>query len=145
MNKFAVIGLVAISALLGTAMQLARKYVMKSMDNYSIIFADSFITGFTMVCAALYFGGYDTIKKDLNKINGKTFIALFGTSLAITIVSVIGYTLLRTQRLSYLVIVSTGIGIVATTVAATMFLGDTMTIKKAVALPVLLLGVYLAQ
>jgi len=107
MNKFAVIGLVAISALLGTAMQL--------------------------------------VKKDLNEINGKTFVALFGTSLAITIVSVIGYTLLRTQRLSYLVVVSTGIGIVATTVAATMFLGDTMTIKKAAALPVLLLGVYLAQ
>ena len=101
MNKFTVIGLVAISALLGTAMQLARKYVMKSMKNYSIIFVDSFITGFTMVCAALYFGGYDTIKKDLNEINGKTLVALFGTSLAITIVSVIGYTLLRTERLSY--------------------------------------------
>ena len=37
MNTTVVYGLVTISALLATAMRLTRKYVMKYMQNYSII------------------------------------------------------------------------------------------------------------
>ena len=38
MNKTTVYGLVTITALLGTAMRLTRKYVMRYMKNYSIVF-----------------------------------------------------------------------------------------------------------
>ena len=38
MNESVVIALVSITALLGTAMRLTRKYVMKHMKNYSISF-----------------------------------------------------------------------------------------------------------
>ena len=44
MDRNTVYGLVTISALLATAMRLTRKYVMKYMNNYSIVFIDAIIT-----------------------------------------------------------------------------------------------------
>ena len=122
MNTTVVYGLVTISALLATAMRLTRKYVMKYMSNYSIIIIDAIITGMAMIITALYMGGLDQLKKDLTKLHGTTLLAFLAASACIVISSVIGYELIRTQKLSYLIIVSTGIGVIATMVASHLFL-----------------------
>tara|TARA_B100001093_G_C26844485_1_gene1022128 strand:+ start:792 stop:1229 length:438 start_codon:yes stop_codon:yes gene_type:complete len=145
MNTTVVYGLVTISALLATAMRLTRKYVMKYMQNYSIIIIDAIITGVAMIITALYMGGLDQLKKDLTKLHGTTLLAFLAASACIVISSVIGYELIRTQKLSYLIIVSTGIGVIATMIASHLFLGDQITIHKMLSIPVLLLGVYLAN
>ena len=145
MNTAVVYGLVTISALLATAMRLTRKYVMKSMQNYSIIIIDAIITGVAMIATALYMGGTEQLKKDLTKLHGTTLLAFFGASACIVISSVIGYELIRTQKLSYLIIVSTGIGVIATIATSHMFLGEQITIHKILSIPVLLLGIYLAN
>lgn len=145
MNTTVVYGLVTISALLATAMRLTRKYVMKYMQNYSIIVIDAIITGSAMIITALYMGGLDQLKKDLTKLHGRTLLAFLAASACIVISSVIGYELIRTQKLSYLIIVSTGIGVVATMIASHLFLGDQITMHKMLSIPVLLLGVYLAN
>ncbi len=145
MNTTVVYGLVTISALLATAMRLTRKYVMKYMQNYSIIVIDAIITGTAMIITALYMGGLDQLKKDLTKLHGTTLLAFLAASACIVISSVIGYELIRTQKLSYLIIVSTGIGVIATMIASHLFLGDQITTHKMLSIPVLLLGVYLAN
>ena len=145
MNTTVVYGLVTISALLATAMRLTRKYVMKYMQNYSIIVIDAIITGSAMIITALYMGGLDQLKKDLTKLHGTTLLAFLAASACIVISSVIGYELIRTQKLSYLIIVSTGIGVIATMAASHLFLGDQITMHKMLSIPVLLLGVYLAN
>jgi len=145
MNTTVVYGLVTISALLATAMRLTRKYVMKYMQNYSIIVIDAIITGAAMIITALYMGGLDQLKKDLTKLHGTTLLAFLAASACIVISSVIGYELIRSQKLSYLIIVSTGIGVIATMIASHLFLGDQLTIHKMLSIPVLLLGVYLAN
>lgn len=145
MNTTVVYGLVTISALLATAMRLTRKYVMKYMSNYSIIIIDAIITGMAMIITALYMGGLDQLKKDLTKLHGTTLLAFFGASACIVITTVIGYELIRTQKLSYLILVSTGIGVIATIIASHLFLGDQITLHKILSIPVLLLGVYLAN
>ena len=126
-------------------MRLTRKYVMKYMQNYSIIVIDAIITGTAMIITALYMGGLDQLKKDLTKLHGTTLLAFLAASACIVISSVIGYELIRTQKLSYLIIVSTGIGVIATMVASHLFLGDQITMHKMLSIPVLLLGVYLAN
>jgi len=145
MNTSVVYGLVTISALLATAMRLTRKYVMKYMQNYSIIVIDAIITGVAMIITALYMGGLDQLKKDLTKLHGTTLLAFLAASACIVISSIIGYELIRSQKLSYLIIVSTGIGVIATMIASHLFLGDQLTIHKMLSIPVLLLGVYLAN
>ena len=145
MNTTVVYGLVTISALLATAMRLTRKYVMKYMQNYSIIVIDAIITGMAMIITALYMGGLDQLKKDLTKLHGTTLLAFLGASACIVITTVIGYELIRTQKLSYLILVSTGIGVIATIIASHLFLGDQITLHKMLSIPVLLLGVYLAH
>ena len=145
MNKYTVYGLVTISALLATAMRLTRKYVMKYMKNYSIVIIDALITGVSLVCVSLYLGGVEQLKDDLAKLHGTTLCAFLGASAAITISTIIGYNLIRTEKLSYLIIVSTGIGVVATMVASWLFLGDKLTTKKLLSIPFLLAGVYLAH
>ena len=145
MNTTVVYGLVTISALLATAMRLTRKYVMKYMQNYSIIVIDAIITGTAMIITALYMGGLDQLKKDLTKLHGTTLLAFLAASACIVISSAIGYELIRKQKLSNLIIVSTGIGVVATMIASHMFLGDKLTTHKLIAIPVLLFGVYLAH
>ena len=145
MNTTVVYGLVTISALLATAMRLTRKYVMKYMNNYSIIIIDAIITGTAMIITALYMGGLDQLKKDLTKLHGTTLLAFLAASACIVISSVIGYELIRTQKLSYLIIVSTGIGVIATMITSHLFLGDQITIHKMFSIPVLLLGIYLAN
>ncbi len=145
MNTTVVYGLVTISALLATAMRLTRKYVMKYMQNYSIIIIDAIITGAAMIITALYMGGLDQLKKDLTKLHGTTLLAFLAASACIVISSIIGYELIRSQKLSYLIIVSTGIGVIATMIASHLFLGDQLTIHKMLSIPVLLLGVYLAN
>ena len=145
MNTTIVYGLVTISALLATAMRLTRKYVMKYMNNYSIIIIDAIITGTAMIITALYMGGLDQLKKDLTKLHGTTLLAFLAASACIVISSVIGYELIRTQKLSYLIIVSTGIGVIATMITSHLFLGDQITIHKMFSIPVLLLGIYLAN
>ena len=129
MNTTVVYGLVTISALLATAMRLTRKYVMKYMQNYSIIVIDAIITGTAMIITALYMGGLDQLKKDLTKLHGTTLLAFLAASACIVISSVIGYELIRTQKLSYLIIVSTGIGVIATMAASHLFLGDQITMS----------------
>ena len=145
MNTTVVYGLVTISALLATAMRLTRKYVMKYMSNYSIIIIDAIITGMAMIITALYMGGLDQLKKDLSKLHGTTFLAFLAASACIVISTIIGYTLIRSQKLSYLIIVSTGIGVIATIATSHMFLGEQITIHKILSIPVLLLGIYLAN
>jgi len=145
MNKNTVYGLVTISALLATAMRLTRKYVMKHMKNYSIVFIDAILTGMAMMTTALYMGGYEQLTKDLSKLHGTTLLAFLAASLCITISTVIGYNLLRAEKLSYLVIVSTGVGVIATMFASSLFLGDTITGTKLLSIPFLLAGVYLAH
>ena len=145
MKESVVIALVSITALLGTAMRLTRKYVMKYMKNYSIIFIDAIISGITMIIAALYFGGAHQLQIDLKNLHGKTLAAFIGASLCITISAVIGYNLLRTQKLSYLILVSTGVGLIATIAASSVFLGEKITLNKILAIPFLLFGVYLAS
>ena len=145
MNTTVVYGLVTISALLATAMRLTRKYVMKYMKNYSIIVIDAILTGTVAILTALYLGGLDQLKKDLSKLHGTTFLAFLAASACIVISTIIGYTLIRSQKLSYLIIVSTGIGVIATMVASHLFLGDKITTHKMLSIPVLLLGVYLAN
>jgi uncharacterized membrane protein len=145
MNKYTVYGLVTISALLATSMRLTRKYVMKYMKNYSIVIIDAIITGFSLICVSLYLGGFEQLKDDLEKLHGTTLWAFLGASAAITISTIIGYNLIRTEKLSYLIIVSTGIGVVATMVASWLFLGDKLTTEKLLSIPFLLAGVYLAH
>ena len=145
MNTTVVYGLVTISALLATAMRLTRKYVMKYMQNYSIIIIDAILTGIAMIITALYMGGLDQLKKDLTKLHGKTLLAFLAASACIVISSIIGYELIRKQKLNYLIIVSTGIGIIATMVGSHLFLDEKITTHKLLAIPILLLGVYLAR
>ena len=145
MKTTVVYGLVTISALLATAMRLTRKYVMKYMKNYSIIIIDAILTGTVAILTALYLGGLDQLKKDLSKLHGTTLLAFLGASACIVISTIIGYALIRSQKLSYLIIVSTGIGVIATMVASHLFLGDKITTNKMLSIPVLLFGVYLAN
>ena len=145
MNRHTVYGLVTITALLGTAMRLTRKYVMKYVKNYSIVFIDSILTGVAMMSTALYLGGTEQLTKDLAKLHGTTLLAFIAASLCITISTVIGYNLIRSEKLSYLIIVSTGVGVIATMIASSLFLGDKITKSKILSLPFLLIGVYLAH
>ena len=145
MDTRVVYGLVTISALLATAMRLTRKYVMKYMQNYSIIVVDAILTGAAMLITALYMGGVDQLKKDLTKLHGTTLLAFLAASACIVSSTVIGYELIRKQKLSYLIIVSTGIGVVATMIASHLFLDEKITIHKLISIPILLLGVYLAH
>ena len=145
MNTAVVYGLVTISALLATAMRLTRKYVMKYMKNYSIIIIDAILTGTAMITTALYMGGFQQLRTDLTKLHGKTLLAFLAASVCIVISSIIGYELIRKQKLSYLIIVTTGIGIIATMIGSHLFLGEKITTHKLLAIPILLVGVYLAQ
>jgi len=145
MNRNTVYGLVTISALLATAMRLTRKYVMKHIKNYSIVFIDAILTGTAMMITALYLGGPEQLTKDLSKLHGTTLLAFLAASLCITISTVIGYNLLRAEKLSYLIIVSTGVGVIATMFASALFLGEKITKTKLLSIPFLLTGVYLAQ
>jgi len=145
MNTTVVYGLVTISALLATAMRLTRKYVMKYMKNYSIIIIDAILTGTAMILTALYMGGFQQLRTDLTKLHGKTLLAFLAASVCIVFSNIIGYELIRKQKLSYLIIVSTGIGIIATMVGSHLFLGEKITVHKLLAIPILLLGVYLAR
>ena len=145
MNRNTVYALVTISALLATSLDLTRKYVMKHMNNYSIVFIDSILTGITMVSTALYLGGTEQLTKDIAKLHGTTLLAFLGASLCITISTVIGYNLIRSEKLSYLIIVSTGVGVIATIIASAIFLGEKITKLKLLSIPFLLTGVYLAQ
>ena len=145
MNKNTVYGLVTISALLATAMRLTRKYVMKHMKNYSIVFIDAILTGTAMMLTALYLGGPEQLTQDLSKLHGNTLLAFMAASLCITISTVIGYNLLRAEKLSYLIIVSTGVGVIATMFASALFLGEKITKTQLLSIPFLLTGVYLAQ
>ena len=145
MNRNNVYALVTISTLLATALDLTRKYVMKHMNNYSIVFIDSILTGITMVLTALYLGGTEQIAKDIAKLHGTRLLAFLAASLCITISTVIGYNLLRAEKLSYLIIVSTGVGVIATMFASALFLGEKITKTKLLSIPFLLTGVYLAQ
>jgi len=145
MNKNTVYGLVTISALLATAMRLTRKYVMKHMKNYSIVFIDAILTGTAMMLTALYLGGPEQLTQDLSKLHGNTLLAFMAASLCITISTVIGYNLLRSEKLSYLIIISTGVGVIATMFASSLFLGEKITKTKLLSIPFLLIGVYLAH
>jgi len=145
MDRNTVYGLVTISALLATAMRLTRKYVMKYMNNYSIVFIDAIISGIAMMVTALYLGGTEQLTKDIAKLHGTTLLAFLGASLCITISTVIGYNLIRSEKLSYLIIVSTGVGVIATIIASAIFLGEKITKLKLLSIPFLLTGVYLAQ
>ena len=145
MDRNTVYGLVTISALLATAMRLTRKYVMKYMKNYSIVFIDAIITGTAMMSTALYLGGTEQLTKDIAKLHGTTLLAFLAASLCITISTVIGYNLIRSEKLSYLIIVSTGVGVVATMIASAIFLGEKITKLKLLSLPFLITGVYLAH
>ncbi len=145
MNKSIVYGLVTISALLSTAITLTRKYQMKVMKNYSILFIDTVITGLIMTFAALYLGGIEQFTKDLTKLNGTVLLSFIGASVCTLGAALIGYHLVRSQKLSYLVIVSTGVGVIATMIASHLFLGDKITVTKLLSIPFLLGGVYLAQ
>ena len=145
MNRNTVYGLITISALLATAMRLTRKYVMKHMKNYSIVFIDAILTGTAMMTTALYLGGPEQLTKDLSKLHGTTLLAFLAASLCITISTVIGYNLLRAEKLSYLIIVSTGVGVIATMFTSALFLGEKITKTQLLSIPFLLTGVYLAQ
>ena len=145
MNRNTVYGLVTISALLATTMRLTRKYVMKYMNNYSIIVIDVILTGIAMTSTALYLGGAEQLTKDIAKLHGTTLLAFLAASLCITISTVIGYNLIRTEKLSYLIIVSTGVGVVATMIASAIFLGEKITKLKILSIPFLIAGVYLAH
>lgn len=145
MNRNTVYGLITISALLATAMRLTRKYVMKHMKNYSIVFIDAILTGTAMMITALYLGGPEQLTKDFSKLHGTTLLAFLAASLCITISTVIGYNLLRAEKLSYLIIVSTGVGVIATMFASALFLGEKITKTQLLSIPFLLTGVYLAQ
>ena len=145
MDRNTVYGLVTISALLATAMRLTRKYVMKSMNNHSIVFIDAIITGTAMMSTALYLGGTEQLTKDIAKLHGTTLLAFLAASLCITISTIIGYHLIRSEKLSYLIIVSTGVGVIATIIASAIFLGEKITKLKLLSIPFLIAGVYLAQ
>jgi len=145
MNRNTLYALATISALLASALDLTRKYVMKHMNNYSIVFIDSILTGITMVVTALYLGGIEQLTKDIAKLHGTTLLAFLVASLCITISTVIGYNLIRSENLSYLVIVKTGIAIIATIITSAIFLEDGITKSKILSIPFLLAGIYLAQ
>ena len=145
MNRNTIYILVTISALLTTALDLTRKYVMKHMNNYSIIFIDSILTGITMVLTALYLGGTEQIAKDIAKLHGTRLLAFLAASLCITISTVIGYNLIRSEKLSYLIIIRTGIAIIVTIITSAIFLDDKITKSKLLSIPFLLTGIYLAQ
>jgi len=145
MNRHTVYALVVISTLLATALDLTRKYVMKHMNNYSIVFIDSILTGITMVSTALYLGGTEQITKDIAKLHGTTLLAFLTASLCITISTVIGYNLIRSENLDYLIIVKTGVAVVVTIITSAIFLGDKITKSKLLSIPFLITGVYLAQ
>ena len=145
MNRNTVYGLVTISALLATAMRLTRKYVMKHMKNYSIVFIDAILTGTAMMTTALYMGGFEQLTKDLSKLHGTTLLAFLAASLCITISTVIGYNLIRSEKLSYLIIIKTGVAVIATIITSTIFLDDKITKSKLLSIPFLITGVYLAQ
>ena len=145
MNRNTIYILVTISALLTTALDLTRKYVMKHMNNYSIVFIDSILTGITMVLTALYLGGTEQIAKDIAKLHGTRLLAFLAASLCITISTVIGYNLIRSEKLSYLIIIKTGVAVIATIITSTIFLDDKITKSKLLSIPFLITGVYLAQ
>ena len=52
MDKLLIIGLISIGGLMGTVIQLTRKYLVNKMDIYSIIVIDLFITGFFLLSAS---------------------------------------------------------------------------------------------
>ena len=145
MNRNTIYTLVTISALLATSLDLTRKHVMKDMNNYSIVFIDAILTGIAMTSTALYLGGTEQLTKDIAKLHGTTLLAFLAASLCITISTVIGYNLIRSEKLSYLIIVSTGVGVIATIIASAIFLDDKITKLKLLSIPFLLTGVYLAQ
>ena len=138
-------GLFTITILMSITIQISRKYVMGFMNNNSIIFIDALITGIAMIGVSLISGGKTQIEKDLSKLHGKTLLVLLVSSICITISTVIGFNLLRSEKLSYLVLVGTGIEIITLMVVSAMVLGEKITMHKILAIPFLLVGIYLAQ
>ena len=145
MNKYSVYGLISLSALLGTTLRLSQKYALNHMSIYSVIIIEALITGIVLVIAGLYLGGFKKLQTDLTKLNGKTLTSLLVTSASIVIISIIGYNLILSQKLSSLALVHTGVEVIATMVLASMFLGDKITPAKMLAVLFLSIGVYLAQ
>ena len=145
MDKFTVIIMITVISLMGTIRGLVNKYILRYMANSSIIFIDAFIAGFFMIIASIYLGGRKQLNTDLLKLKGNVLLAFIISSILVTISIVMGYKLLKTQDLGYLVLVETGISIIATMIASHLFLGEKITNKKIIAIPFLLIGVYLAQ
>ena len=75
------------------------------MSNYSIIIVDTIITGIALIITGLYLGGTEQLIKDLAKLRGFTLLAFVAAAACVTISSVIALNLIRTEKLSYLVIV----------------------------------------
>ena len=98
-----------------------------------------------MVLTALYLGGPEQIATDIAKLHGTTLLAFLVASFCITISTVIGYNLIRSEKLSYLIIIRTGIAVIATIITSTIFLDDKITKSKLLSIPFLFTGVYLAQ
>jgi drug/metabolite transporter (DMT)-like permease len=145
MNKSTVYGLMSISALLGTTIRLTQKYLLKHMTIYSIVIIDALFTGVALISTGLYLGGFKQLQTDLSELHGKTLFAFIGTSVSIVLTSIIGYYLLRNQKLSSLILIHTGVDVIVTMILAYILLGDEITKTKLLSIPVLLAGVYLAQ
>ena len=143
MDKLLIIGLISIGGLMGTVIQLTRKYLVNKMDIYSIIVIDLFITGFFLLCIALYFGNYTEIKKNIVNMDLQTLGIFLLSAFGITISNIIGYQLLQKHQLGYLVVLDNGIELVTTIIIASILLGEKLTYNKLLAIPILLLGMYI--
>ena len=145
MNKLTIYGLMSISSLLGTTIRLTQKYILKHMTIYSIVIIDALFTGIALISTGLYLGGFKQLQTDLSELHGKTLLAFLGTSASIVLTSIIGYYLLRSQKLSSLILIHTGVDVIVTIILAYILLGDEITKTKLLSIPFLLTGVYLAQ
>jgi len=145
MERFNVYVLVTISTLLMIADDFLLKYMMKSMKNYSIIFINAIIVGTILCFIALYFGGTDQLIEDIGKLRGSTLLIFLVFSFNVAIFKIIEYNLLRSEKLSDLILISTSIGIISTIIISALFLEDKISKSKLLAIPFLLTGAYLAH
>jgi len=133
--------LVVIASLLGTAVSVSRKYLMKSFSPASIMYIDTIFTSTIILAISIFSAGLSNLNKDLRSLDRSSLAAFVGGSVAISISIFLGLYLLKYNDLGYLTILETGVEIIVAALVGSALLGEKFTRNKIIGLFIVGLGV----
>ena len=133
--------LVVIASLLGTAVSVSLKYLMKSFSPASIMYIDTIFTSTIILAISIFSAGLSNLNKDLRSLDRSSLAAFVGGSVAISISIFLGLYLLKYNDLGYLTILETGVEIIVAALVGSALLGEKFTRNKIIGLFIVWLGV----